>query len=93
MMFIGIFLTLLGMYFLFISSEKYRAPKSTGHFKSLAQKSHSLLRISAFLMFVLSGFILIQKFGFSVGFVSWWIFATPLTFILILLINPLKSSK
>lgn len=86
-------LTVLGMYLLFISSEKYRSPKSTGYFKFLAQKSHSLLRISAYLLFVLSGFILIKKNGLSIGFVSWWIFATPLTFALILLINPLKPSK
>lgn len=93
MMIIVFTLTVLGMYLLFISSEKYRSPKSTGYFKSLAQKSHSLLRISAYLLFVLSGFILIKKNGLSIGFVSWWIFATPLTFALILLINPLKPSK
>lgn len=86
-------LTVLGMYLLFISSEKYRSPKSIGYFKTLAPKSHSLLRISACLLFVLSGFILIKKNGLSIGFVSWWIFATPLTFALILLINPLKPSK
>lgn len=38
MMFFVFILTLLGMYLLFISTEKYRSPKSTGHFKSLAQK-------------------------------------------------------
>ncbi|PJF02843.1 DUF1634 domain-containing protein [Acinetobacter seifertii] len=93
MMIIVFTLTVLGMYLLFISSEKYRSPKSTGYFKTLAQKSHSLLRISACLLFVLSGFILIRKNGLSIGFVSWWIFASPLTFALILLINPLKPSK
>ncbi|MFE1971414.1 DUF1634 domain-containing protein, partial [Acinetobacter baumannii] len=49
--------------------------------------------ILAFLLFALSGFILIKKYGFSIGFVSWWIFATPLTFLLILWLNPLKPSK
>lgn len=93
MMFIAIFLTLLGMYFLYISSEKYRAPKSTGYFKSVSQKYYLLFRACAFVLFALCVCILIQKFGFSVGFVSWWIIAAPLTFILILLINPLKSSK
>ncbi|MFJ1519529.1 DUF1634 domain-containing protein [Acinetobacter sp. ABJ_C1_1] len=86
-------LTLLGMYLLFISSEKYLSPKSTGHFKLLAQKYYSFLRISAFLLFALSGFILIKKYGFSIGFVSWWIFATPLTFLLILWLNPLRALK
>lgn len=86
-------LTLLGMYLLFISSEKYRSPKSTGYFKSLAQKYYPLFRISAFLLFALSGFVLINKYGFSIGFVSWWIFATPLTFLLILWLNPLRASR
>ena len=86
-------LTLLGMYLLFISSEKYRSPKSTGYFKSLAQKYYSFLRISAFLLFALSGFVLIKKYGFSIGFVSWWIFATPLTFLLILWLNRLRASR
>ncbi len=48
MMFFVFILTLLGMYLLFISTEKYRSPKSTGHFKPLAQKYYSLLRILAF---------------------------------------------
>ncbi|MDS7944914.1 DUF1634 domain-containing protein [Acinetobacter sp. V110_1] len=86
-------LTLLGMYLLFISSEKHRSPKSTGHFKSLAQKYYPLFRISAFLLFALSGFLLIKKYGFSIGFVSWWIFATPLTFLLILWLNRLRASR
>ncbi|WP_064191278.1 hypothetical protein [Acinetobacter baumannii] len=93
MMFFVFILTLLGMYLLFISSEKYRSPKSAGHFKLFAQKYYSLLRILAFLLFALSGFILIKKYGFSIGFISWWIFATPLTFLLILWLNPLKPSK
>ncbi len=48
MMFFVFILTLLGMYLLFISTEKYRSPKSAGHFKPLAQKYYSLLRILAF---------------------------------------------
>ncbi len=87
MMFFVFILTLLGMYLLFISAEKYRSSKS------LAQKYYPLLRILAFLLFALSGFILIKKYGFSIGFVSWWIFATPLTFLLILWLNPLRALK
>ncbi|EXS22635.1 hypothetical protein J658_2571 [Acinetobacter baumannii 573719] len=45
------------------------------------------------MLFGLCAFILIHHYKFSIGFVSWWIFATPLTFLLILLVNPLKSSK
>ncbi|WP_151800100.1 DUF1634 domain-containing protein [Acinetobacter nosocomialis] len=93
MMIIVFALTLLGMYLLFMSSEKYRAPKSAGHFKLFAQKYYSLLRIAAFLLFALGGFILIKKYGFPIGFVSWWIFATPPTFLLILWLNPLRALK
>ncbi len=79
MMFFVFILTLLGMYLLFISTEKYRSPKSTGHFKPLAQKYYSLLRIFTFIICVERVYSH-QKYGFSIGFVSWWIFATPLTF-------------
>ena len=65
MMFFVFILTLLGMYLLFISTEKYRSPKSAGHFKPLAQKYYSLLRILAFLLFALSGFILIKNMVFN----------------------------
>ena len=93
MIFIAFLLILLGMYLLFMGSEKYRSPKSTGHFKSLAQKYYWHFKIAAFILFILCAFILIKHYKFSIGFVSWWIFATPLTFLLILLVNPLKSSK
>ncbi|MCH2070712.1 DUF1634 domain-containing protein [Acinetobacter pittii] len=93
MILIAFLLILLGMYLLFISSEKYRSPKSTGHFKSLAQKFYRYFKIAAFILFGLCAFILIHEYKFSISFVSWWIFATPLTFLLILLINPLKSPK
>jgi len=93
MIFIAFILILLGMYLLFIASEKYRSPKSKGLFKSLAQKHYRHFKISAFILFGLCAYILIQHYNFSIGFVSWWIFATPLTFGLILLVNPLKSSK
>ncbi len=65
MMFFVFILTLLGMYLLFISTEKYRSPKSAGHFKLFAQKYYSLLRILAFLLFALSGFILIKNMVFQ----------------------------
>ncbi|MFY5898291.1 DUF1634 domain-containing protein [Acinetobacter pittii] len=93
MILIAFILILLGMYLLFMASEKYRSPKSTGHFKLLAQKFYRYFKIAAFILFGLCAFILIHEYKFSIGFVSWWIFATPLTFLLILLINPLKSSK
>ncbi|MCU4502704.1 DUF1634 domain-containing protein [Acinetobacter sp. WU_MDCI_Abxe161] len=93
MIVIAFILILLGMYLLFMASEKYRSPKSTGHFKLLAQKYYRLFKASAFILFGLCAFILIHQYKFSIGFVSWWIFATPLTFIFILLVNPLKSSK
>ncbi len=44
MILIAFILILLGMYLLFMASEKYRSPKSTGHFKSLAQKYYRTLK-------------------------------------------------
>lgn len=91
-MFFVFILTLLGMYLLFISTEKYRSPKSTGHFKSLAQKYYSLLRILAFLLFALSGFILIKNMVFN-WFCQLVDLCNTLNLLLILWLNPLKPSK
>ncbi len=93
MMFFVFILTLLGMYLLFISAEKYRSSKSTDHFKSLAQKILSIVKDIGLFTICVERVYSHQKYGFSIGFVSWWIFATPLTFLLILWLNPLRALK
>ena len=35
--------------------------------------------------------IFIKKFGISIGFISWWLFASPVILFLILLMNDLKQ--
>ena len=93
MIIFGFILLTIGMYLLFICSEKQRSKKTTHRLKSILQKHFRVARIGSFVLFILCAFLLIQKYGFSIGFVSWWIFATPLTFLLILWINPLTANK
>ncbi|KHF77788.1 hypothetical protein PJ15_0844 [Acinetobacter sp. neg1] len=51
------------------------------------------LKVLAYLCFLLAGSLLCLEYGSSIGFVSWWIFATPVTFLLVLWVNELKPVK
>jgi len=48
-------------------------------------------RVVCLFSLILALFIFIQKEGASIGFVSFWIFSTPLIFIFILSMSELKS--
>ena len=37
--------------------------------------------------------LLCLEYGSAIGFVSWWLFATPITFLLVLWVNELKPNK
>jgi hypothetical protein len=37
--------------------------------------------------------LLCLEYGNAIGFVSWWLFATPITFLLVLWVNELKPNK
>ncbi|CAB1212153.1 hypothetical protein [Acinetobacter bouvetii] len=53
----------------------------------------TLTRIGALLLFSIAVFLLIQHYGVSIGFASFWVLASPLIFFFILYINPLKSTQ
>ena len=92
MMFFVFILTLLGMYLLFISTEKYRSPKSTGHFKPLAQKYYSLLRILLFIICVERVYSHQEIWFFNWFYQLVDLCNTP-NLLLILWLNPLKPAK
>lgn len=50
----------------------------------------TLARYIAFILFIVATLLLILEYGSSIGFVSWWLFASPIIFILILYFNDLK---
>lgn len=37
--------------------------------------------------------LLCLEYGNAIGFVSWWLFATPITFLLVSWVNELKPNK
>lgn len=92
MIFFSLLLTLIGMVILYRCSSKQQ---SNVHLKY--QKIMTIyqvqFRILAFLLFLISGSLLCWIEGISIGFVSWWIFATPITFLLVLKINHVLTPR
>ncbi|MCU4412959.1 DUF3292 domain-containing protein [Acinetobacter sp. WU_MDCI_Axc73] len=86
---LGIFLIVFGMYILFALSSKQieKTKKSKLYFMT---QHINMLRLFACLLFLIAGSLFIAIYGTSIGFVSWWLFATPLVFALILYLNDLK---
>ena len=86
---LGVFLIMFGMYILYVLSSKQieKTKKSKLHFMT---QHINILRLFACLLFLVAGSLFIAAYGTSIGFVSWWLFATPLVFALILYLNDLK---
>ncbi|MFW1925645.1 MULTISPECIES: DUF3292 domain-containing protein [Acinetobacter] len=86
---LGVFLIMFGMYILYVLSIKQieKTKKSKLHFMT---QHINILRLFACLLFLVAGSLFIAAYGTSIGFVSWWLFATPLVFALILYLNDLK---
>ncbi|WP_109441161.1 DUF1634 domain-containing protein [Acinetobacter haemolyticus] len=86
----SLFLVLIGMFILYECSDK-RLSKSP--YRHQINSFRFILRLAAFCVFLIAGALLCWEYGRSIGFISWWIFATPITFFLILWVNPLKQNK
>lgn len=86
---LGVFLIVFGMSILYVLSIKQieKTKKSKFHFMT---QHINILRLFACLLFLVAGSLFIAAYGTSIGFVSWWLFATPFVFGLILYINDLK---
>ena len=86
---ISLLLILFGFYILYLCSEKQRA--KTAKSKWSWWVAHlRFSKIFAFVLFALAIVLLCLKQGTSIGWVSFFIFSTPLIFILILYCNDLK---
>ncbi|MCH7335016.1 DUF1634 domain-containing protein [Acinetobacter sp. NIPH 2699] len=90
MMLFALLLIGLGMALLYKSSDK-GLRKAKPNAQQLIQRFRSQLRLFAFLCFFLAGALLCLIYGSSIGFIGWWIFATPVTFFLILAVNDLSK--
>ena len=92
MIFFSLLLTFIGMFLLYRSSAK-QITKAKATQQQFLKRFKTPISISAFVCFLVAVSLLCLKYGNSVGFISWWIFATPVTFMLVLLVNELKSNK
>ncbi|MDH0030280.1 MULTISPECIES: DUF1634 domain-containing protein [unclassified Acinetobacter] len=79
-------LILMGMLILYKCSTK-QITKAKPTQQQFFNRFRTQLRLAAFLCFLLAGSLLGFKYGSSIGFISWWIFATPVTFLLVLWVN------
>lgn len=86
---LSLILTLIGMLLLYKCSAKQIS--KTKH-QSLIRYQIQF-RILAYACFLTAGSLLCFAYGSSIGFISWWIFATPVTFLLVLWVNELKPAK
>ena len=90
MIFFGMTCILLGMWCLHLLSSKQidKTKRSLWHFLThYPQYSRGF----AYILFLIAAAIFITIFGISIGFISWWLFASPVVLFLILLINDLKK--
>lgn len=89
MILLSLILILVGMMLLYKCSSK-QITKAKQQFVIRYQIQ---LKVLAYLCFLLAGSLLCLEYGSSIGFVSWWIFATPVTFLLVLWVNELNPVK
>ncbi|MCH7313168.1 DUF1634 domain-containing protein [Acinetobacter sp. ANC 3882] len=89
MIILSLVLILIGMLLLYKCSSKQINKTKQPLF--IRYQTH--LKVLAYVFFLLAGSLLCLKYGSSIGFISWWIFATPVTFLLVLWVNELKPSK
>lgn len=89
MILLSLVLTLIGMLLLYKCSAK----QITKTKQQVFIRYKTQLRVLAYVCFLIAGSLLCLTYGSSIGFISWWIFATPVTFLLVLGVNELKPAK
>lgn len=89
MILLSLVLTLIGMWLLYKCSAKQISKTK----QQVFIRYKTQLRVLAYVCFLTAGSLLCFTYGSSIGFISWWIFATPITFLLVLWVNELKPAK
>ncbi|NHB58624.1 hypothetical protein [Acinetobacter shaoyimingii] len=87
---LSVILIYLGFYLLYLVSEKQR-PKTLKSAWRCCAKNSKICKYIAYTMFFISIFCLCLNLGSGIGIVSFFIFATPLIFMIILYCNDLKA--
>ncbi|MFZ0330423.1 MAG: hypothetical protein WAL54_04275 [Acinetobacter bohemicus] len=52
-----------------------------------------IVRVISLVLLVIATVLMIQEDGYSIGFISFWVFYSPLIFIFILYINQLSAKQ
>ncbi|OTG93631.1 hypothetical protein B9T24_14275 [Acinetobacter sp. ANC 4654] len=52
-----------------------------------------IVRVICLFLLVIATLLIIQEDGYSIGFISFWVFSSPLIFIFILYINELSAKQ
>lgn len=90
MIILSLIFILLGLWILHLLSSKQIAKTKQSSLHLLTQ-FRLTSRCVAYLLFFSAAVILIGHYGIPIGFISWWIFASPVAFVLIMYINNLKN--
>ena len=88
-LFISFLVIVIAMSGLYLCGERQIRKTLQGRWAYFAKHAKTT-RCVAYGLLCLAGLGCIQHFGFPIGFVSFWIFATPIIFMLIIYINDLK---
>ena len=92
MILLGMICILLGMWCLHLLSSKQIEKSKQTQWRFLTRYPKGS-RSMAYILFFIAALLFIKTFGFSIGFISWWLFASPAILFLILLINDLKKKN
>lgn len=83
---------LCAVYGLYQVSEKQMKKTLQSKWALLAHRPR-IVRVISLLLLVIATVLIIQEDGYSIGFISFWVFSSPLIFIFILYINELSTKQ
>lgn len=85
-------LMLIAFFGFYLLSEKQRQKTQHSRFAWLLNNV-KIYKLACTMLCVVASCLLMWCYGGSVGFVAWWIFASPLLLMIILSVNDLKQTK
>ena len=92
MMIISLICIFLTFFFFYLASNKKKMQWSYLPLHFLSHRPQ-LCRLFACGFYLLATVLLSQQYHVSIGFISFWVFASPILFLFILSVNPLTSNK
>lgn len=90
--FLSFVFILCAVYGLYRVSEKQMKKTLQSKWALLAHHPR-IVRVISLVLLVIATVLIIQEDGYSIGFISFWVFSSPLIFIFILYINQLSAKQ